>query len=348
MWHNHFATSNLKVDDVGLMRQQNEMFRRYGRGPFGNLLRRVVKHPAMLIWLDAEANRKEHPNENLARELMELFTLGVGNYTETDVKEAARALTGWTVSRGRFRFVEAYHDDDEKSILGHAGAYTGDDLFDLLLDHPAVATRLAWRLCQTLMGESAVGEEALRELADGLREHDLDIDWAVEMILRSRAFFAEENVGTRVLGPAEYIVGTVRLLEAITPPPSTLLLAEQIARLGQDLFYPPNVFGWDGGRSWISTRSVIGCGSFAVALLDGTLRNPIEPIDVTGLAERHGCGSSPEKVLGFIVRLATGRAPTDALIAAAMRSTENDRVSNDTVPPRVVAAFLASPAAQLG
>ena len=143
MWHNHFATSNVKVDDVALMRQQNDIFREQGRAKFGELLRRVVKHPALLVWLDAQANRKEHPNENLARELMELFTLGVGHYTEQDVKEAARALTGWTVTRGEFREVPQYHDDGIKTILGHTGKFNGDDLLDILLDHPATARRIA-------------------------------------------------------------------------------------------------------------------------------------------------------------------------------------------------------------
>ena len=338
MWHNHFATSNLKVDDVGLMWEQNELFRKHGRDPFGDLLQRVIKHPAMLIWLDAESNRSEHPNENLARELMELFTLGEGNYSEQDVKEAARALTGWTVSRREFRFVEKRHDNGEKTVLGRAGAHGGDELLEILLNHPAVARRLAGRLCETFMGEATVNDAALDELASGLRQRHLDIGWAVETILRSKLFFADENLGSRVLSPAEYVVGAVRVLEAFDPPVSTLLLAEQIARLGQSLFYPPNVFGWDGGRTWINTPSVIARGNFVAHLLEGTLRNPVEPIDVVGLAEQHGGGSSPSDVLGFLARLVTGKA------------SDTGPVSADTDVPlaHVVAAFLASPHAQSG
>ena len=119
MWHNHFATSNRKVQDLALMREQNDLLRQHARATFGELLHAVVKHPAMLVWLDADANRKGHPNENLARELMELFTLGVGNYTEDDVQAAARALTGWTVVGGRFGFRETRHDDGEKVFLAH-------------------------------------------------------------------------------------------------------------------------------------------------------------------------------------------------------------------------------------
>lgn len=189
VWHNHFATSNRKVDSLGLMRTQNEIFRRLARAPFGQLLRQIVKHPALLIWLDADANRKEHPNENLARELMELFTLGVGNYGERDVKEAARALTGWTVTRGRFRFVREQHDDGIKTILGHTGRLDGDDLVKILLEHPATARQLAWRLCHELMGDGVVGADDLDALADGLRQRKLDVGWAIETILRSELFF---------------------------------------------------------------------------------------------------------------------------------------------------------------
>ncbi len=128
LWHNHFATSNEKVRDLGAMRRQNEIFRRHARGPFGELLRRVLHDPALLIWLDAPANRKGKPNENLARELMELFTLGIGHYTETDVKEAARALTGWIVVKDKFGEDPAEHDDGEKTILGRKGVWKGDDL----------------------------------------------------------------------------------------------------------------------------------------------------------------------------------------------------------------------------
>jgi hypothetical protein len=200
-WHNHFATSAEKVK-VAVYRQ-NEIFREYGRGPFGELLRRVVKDPALLVWLDAPANRKGNPNENLARELMELFTLGVGHYSEQDVKEAARTLTGWSVAQDAFREDAEQHDGGEKTLLGHTGRWTGEDLVKMLLDHPATAGRLAARLCEHFMGERAVDAAAVRALADGLRQRNLDVGWAVGTVLRSQAFFAEANLGTRILGPAE-------------------------------------------------------------------------------------------------------------------------------------------------
>jgi len=214
MWHNHFATSNLKVADVRVMKRQNEIFRASARKPFGELLTQVVKDPAILIWLDADSNRKQHPNENLARELMELFSMGVGNYSEDDVKDAARALTGWTTKRGEFRFVEAYHDDGEKTFLNKKGTFGGDDVLQTVLEHPATAKRIAWRLCDQFFGEGAVSDQLIKELSDELSRRDLDVGWAVESILRSDAFFAANNIGSRVLGPIEYVVGAVRAFES--------------------------------------------------------------------------------------------------------------------------------------
>ena len=151
MWHNHFATSNLKVGNLAFMRRQNELFRQLGRRPFGELLEAVLHDPAMLIWLDAPSNRKGHPNENLARELMELFSLGIGHYTEHDVKEAARALTGWRVENEVFAETAARHDDGEKTILGKTGRWKGDDLVRMVLEHPATSRRLAWRICELFL-----------------------------------------------------------------------------------------------------------------------------------------------------------------------------------------------------
>ncbi len=211
MWHNHFATSNSKVADLSAMHRQNELFRSLGRGRFGDLLNKVVRDPAMLLWLDAPANRREHPNENLARELMELFTLGIGPYSEKDVKEAARALTGWAVDDdGRFGQKPNHHDDGEKTILGRKGKWNGDDLVRQLLEHPATSERLADRLCGLFLGEGAASASEVAALAHGLRTRQLDIGWAVETILRSQTFFADVHIGNRVISPVEYVVNGAR------------------------------------------------------------------------------------------------------------------------------------------
>jgi uncharacterized protein (DUF1800 family) len=221
---------------------------------------------------------------------MELFTLGIGHYTESDVKEAARALTGWKVAQDAFRAWAGEHDDGDKTVLGRKGRFTGDDLVKMLLEHPATSRRLAWRLCEWLMGEKAVDDAALEALAAGLRAHDLDIGWAVETVLRSRAFFADKNLGNRVLGPVEYLVGVPRALECFDPAPSSRLLAEWPERLGQDLFYPPNVGGWNGGRAWLTTQAIIGRANFAAALVEGRLWASRVPLDGLTLAKRHGRG----------------------------------------------------------
>src|SRR5262249_17723492 len=153
----------------------------------------------ILEYLDAPANRKGHPNENLARELMELFTLGIGHYTEADVKEAARCMTGWGVEEHKFAENTARHDDGEKTVLDKRGKWTGTDLVNLLLKHPATADRLASKLGKAFFGENACPAEAVKELAAELRERDLDINWAVGVVLKSRLFFAEANVCTRVI-----------------------------------------------------------------------------------------------------------------------------------------------------
>jgi uncharacterized protein (DUF1800 family) len=347
LWHNHFATSYNKVNDAAAMHRQNEIFRKHGRGPFGKLLKAVVHDPALLIWLDAPVNRKGQPNENLGRELMELFTLGVGPYTEQDVKEAARALTGWSVEEGAFAHVPAYHDDGGKTILGKKGRWKGDDLVRILLEHPATARRLAWRIGEWLMGEKGVDAVTLDALAAGLCQHDLDIGWAVETVLRSRAFFAEANLGNRVLGPVEFLVGVPRALECFDPPPSSLVLAEWSARLGQDLFYPPNVGGWKGGRTWLSTQAIIGRANYAAALVEGQLSTRPTPFDGLALAKRHGRGRDLDAALTFYAELLTGGPPAPGW-KKRLRTALGPKAAleGDTVRA-AVALMVASPEVQL-
>jgi uncharacterized protein (DUF1800 family) len=312
LWHNHFATSNDKINDTAVMRRQNEIFREHACGPFTDLLKAVVHDPALLIWLDASVNRKGQPNENLGRELMELFTLGIGHYTETDVKEAARALTGWKVTEGGFRAWAPNHDDGDKTLLGHKGRWDGDDLVKILVEHPATSRRLAVRLCEWLMGENGVEAESIDALAAGLRRHDLTIGWGIEVVLRSAPFFAEANLGNRVLGPVEFVVSVPWALECFDPPPSSVLLAEWSARLGQDLFYPPNVGGWPGGRAWLTTQGIIGRANFAAALVEGRLWRAPLPLDAIALAQRHGRGRDLDDLLAFTTELLTGLPPDAA------------------------------------
>jgi uncharacterized protein (DUF1800 family) len=307
MWHNHFATSNLKVDDLKLMHRQNETLRRHALGPFANLLKAMVRDPALLTWLDAPANRQGHPNENLARELMELFSLGIGHYTEDDVKESARALTGWTVRQGEFRNLPAAHDDGEKEILGRLGKWSGDDLVEILLQQPATARRLAWRLTREFFGEGLVSDAALDELAAGLRQHDLDIRWGVETILRSQRFFAPENIGSRISDPVSFLIAPLRALECWRAAPSTLVLAEWVSRMGQDLFYPPNVGGWSGGRAWLSTSTIIARTNCMAALAAGSLNSPAHTPDLDQLMAKYLGQRDAAERTSFLSRLLYGQ-----------------------------------------
>ena len=317
------------------MKRQNETFRRHARGPFGDLLRAMLRDPALLVWLDAPSNRKGKPNENLARELMELFTLGVGHFSERDVKEVARALTGRTVVQGRYAFRPDWHDDGAKTILGTTDRFDGDKLADVLLDQPATARRLAWRLCQAFLGENVADDPAVSELAERLRRDDLHIGRAVEMILRSELFFSARNLHAQVSEPVAFVIGTVRSLERFDPPPSTLLLAEWTGRLGQELFFPPNVGGWPGGRSWLSGRTVVARANFAAALVEGRLHagstrrrtRPSQPWP-------HGTGEATMP-LPFFGELSLGRRFDAAACKAILKNADRQaaRRPNDSTEP---------------
>ena len=320
LWHNHFATSNAKIRDLAAMRQQNETFRRLARAPFGELLTAALRDPALLAWLDAPANRKGHPNENLARELLELFSLGIGNYTEADVQESARALTGWSVSAGQFRQLASAHDGGLKCILGKRGNWSGNDLIAIVLDHPATSRRLSWRICDCFMGEGAVTGDQVEALAAGLRGNHLDIGWAVATVLRSAAFFAAPNIASRVAGPPEFLAGAVAALEVRDA--STVALADWMTRMGQDLFYPGNVGGWPGGRSWLGSRGLLARVNFAAALADGHAIGCAEHLNALELAVRHSSGRAPEELIAWFAKLMLGRelsAPARDQILASVK-----------------------------
>jgi len=335
-WHNHFATSSLKINDVALMRNQNELLRKFACSKFSELLIAIIKDPAILIWLDADANRKEHPNENLARELMELFTLGVGHYKEADVKESAKILTGWTVARGKFRSDESLRDSGEKTILSKTGNWNGDDLLSILVEHPATSSRIAFRVCELFLGESVINEKVIDELADGLRENSLDIAWAVKTVLRSDLFYSSANMNSRIVSPTQFFIGASRALEILDPPPSTWLLTEWSKRLGEDLFNPPNVFGWAGGRAWLTSRAMIGRANFATALVAGDLTTEKKPFDARALAAKYGFVKETD-IGDFYSRLLLGRSA----LPKQWSSLLND-------PQRSVVTLLSSAEGQIG
>ncbi len=255
-WHGHFATSAAKVEDAETMYNQNRLFRQYALGDFAQLTHAIARDPAMLIYLDSVTNRKAHPNENFARELMELFCLGEGNYSEKDIQELARCFTGWEIRRGKFRFNRYQHDTEMKSVLGHSGPMPDEESIDIVLDQPAAPQFIVRKLIRYFMfDEPEASDELVEPLAMELREHDWDISHVVRRMLTSQLFYSEQTIGRKVRSPVDLAVGLLRTLEGST---NAYQLGDDLNQLGQGLFYPPNVKGWDGGRAWINSSTLLG------------------------------------------------------------------------------------------
>lgn len=260
-WHNHFVSSQQKVRTAQLMYAQNALLRQYALGNFGALLRAVSKDPAMLIYLDGAQNRKGAPNENFAREVMELFTLGEGHYTEADIKEVARAFTGWSIDpdRGEFRFRRALHDDGEKVIFGQRGRFNGDDVITLLLRQPATAEFVVGKLWREFI--SAQPDPAgVRQLAAIWRSNNYEIKPLLRAMLLSDAFWSPTNRASLVKSPVELVIGSLRQFGFSVEDPAPFAIA--LRQLGQDLFAPPNVKGWPGGESWLNTSTLLARKGF--------------------------------------------------------------------------------------
>ncbi len=276
-WHGHFATQISVVKSGWAMYLQNRLFREHAVGSFRDLLAGVCRDPAMLRYLDNARSRKENPNENFARELLELFTVGIGNYDEGDVRETARAFTGWTLHPDRvgFAFREDWHDFGPKVILGHRGNHDGEDVVDMLVAHPACRRRLARKLWRFFASDEP-DDEAIEAMAETLRTGGMEILPVLETLFTSRAFYSEAVRGAQVKSPARWLIGLLDFLE--TPPPSTTWVRETMMILGQELFEPPNVAGWPGGSDWITTSTLVSRYRIASELI-GRLRS-----------RRHGSG----------------------------------------------------------
>jgi hypothetical protein len=262
-WHNHFATSVAKVKSPALMYRQNKLLRKHALGKFGPLLRDIGRDVAMLLWLDSNQNVKGRPNENYARELLELFSLGVGNYTEKDVQEAARAFTGWHTDdeQTAFAFSKDEHDNGTKTVLKRTGKWTGDDLVPILLDQPACGLFLAGKLYREFISETDPPPELLEPLARRFRASDGNIADLVGTILGSRLFFSSHALLRRIKSPVELVLGAVQT--AWPGPIGTPGLVLALGKMGQKLFAPPNVKGWPGGRAWLNTSTLLARNNFA-------------------------------------------------------------------------------------
>jgi len=263
-WHEHFTTGAQETHATRLVAAQNALFRKLATGRFSDLLREICRDPAMLRYLDNVSNRKQHPNENFARELLELFTLGAGHYDERDIQEAARALTGWTFDEEGFRFRRSWHDGGTKSFLGKKGRFDGDDIIRIILDQPAAANHLARKLLLFFVRDDPP-EALVEELARTLRRNQLDIHASMRALFVSEAFY-ESAINKHIKSPVELVAETLRSLRHRDV--DYFAMTEQLRGMGQVLFQPPNVKGWDGGRKWISSATIFRRRQFLGSLLN--------------------------------------------------------------------------------
>ncbi|MCE2800655.1 MAG: DUF1800 domain-containing protein [Planctomycetaceae bacterium] len=277
-WHGHFATGADKVNDIELMVQQNKLLREHALGDFRKMVHEVSKDPAMLLYLDSASNRKTHPNENYARELMELFCLGEGNYTEQDVQQLARCFTGWEIRRKSFRFNPYQHDSGMKTLLDRQGIESGEEAIDAVLAHRSMPTFIAGKLVRFFVcDEPNPTAEFLEPLAEVFRKSDFTIEPLVRTILSSKLMLSDWSVGKKVRSPIDFMVESIRSLQVTT---NLDRLAKGLDGIGQALFNPPNVKGWDGGRAWINSSTLIGRSNLIVDLL----REPATRFGRTDLA----------------------------------------------------------------
>jgi uncharacterized protein (DUF1800 family) len=291
-WHGHFATGDSKVRSAALMWQQNALFRSNAAGNFHDLLLGVAKDPAMLKWLDGNENHKAIPNENFGRELMELFTLGVGNFTEDDVHAAARAFTGWHARNDVFQFNARDHDTDAKTFLGQTGPWDGGDIINIILQQPAHATFLMTKLYRFFVDPNP-SSDTIQKYADIYTRNLYNLAPVLQAMLTSPEFQAQSAVHGLIKSPTEYLVGALKHLGITAIPkqaPGVLTI------LGQQLFNPPNVAGWPGGPAWINTGTILNRYNAANRLVtartqDGTSWTP--PTDLSSI------GSSADRIVDY-------------------------------------------------
>jgi uncharacterized protein (DUF1800 family) len=322
-WHSHFATSGEKVKSARLMQQYIRLLRSQALNSFRTLLEGISHDPAVLVWLDADANRKALPNENFARPLMETFTLGPGQYTEKDVSEASRAFTGWFVLSEQLRYIQREHDENIKHILGQEGNFKDDNVIRILLEYPATSKRLVSKLYNWLICETEPPDANLiAPLAESFAK-DYDVQKVMETMLRSNLFFSPAAYRRRIKCPAEFAVGIIRGLEGVV---STTELAQDLANLGQNLCYPPTVNGWAGGQQWITNATMIGRYNLASALLSdsGPYANKLNP---SGIAQKYGFSTLESETQFMLDLFLQGNLNPD--VYDTMLKMDKEETSND-------------------
>jgi len=350
LWHGHFAASHREVRDAYLLYQQHAMFRQHATD-FAALARGIVRDPAMIRYLNNDRNVKRKPNENLARELMELFTLGEGNYTEADIKEGARALTGYTYRDNAFVFRPAIHDQGPKRILGVRGAFDGDAFVKLLLARDDCPRFVAVKLYRHFVADvpdsygdiNPASRAVIEKLAAVIKRDGYDLKPALRLLFRSEHFYDPGVVGQKIKSPAELVAASVRTLH--TPDRQARVIEQAMAGMGQRLFEPPSVAGWDGGRSWVNTSTLFVRQNLLTYLITGMDvrgrkfdRKAVryDPLDaVPGLKD---VPREPEPVVTFLVDLLLGGHTPDARRAPLVKfMAERDK---GVTPDSTIALLL--------
>jgi len=356
-WHGHFATSYRTIENSFHMFKQNQLFRTHALGNFGDLLFGIIRDPAMLAYLNNNQSRKDHPNENLAREIMELFSLGVGRYTEKDIKEGARSLTGYTFKDDDFVFDRNNHDTAKKNILGKIGNSDGDDFVRIILGQRDCAQFMARKLYGFFVNDlPSLERQSDRDLDDGIGTviHQIaatlltqryELKPTLKQILSSQHFYDPAFMGQQIKSPVQLLVGAVR---SMTPPTRDLsILNDALDLMGQNLFFPPSVKGWEGGRAWINTSTLFVRQNILAFLLTG--KKPVgydatadtqkyDPMPLLAELEKAdpGANSDPSRVTEYLLRLTTGSAPASA--RDPLVSFVNERGGHIT--PDLVTALL--------
>lgn len=320
-WHGHFATSDRKVKNPYAMYIQNMLFRKLCLGNFHELLLAVSKDPAMIVWLDNQQNRKGKPNENYAREIMELFTLGIGNYTENDIKEAARAFTGWQAPATGFFFNKGQHDYGEKTFFGQTGKFNGDDIVRILVEQKATGQFLARKLCKFFVADDP--DEAM---VQRIGQVYLDSNYSIKSMLRAiftdEVFLSNKAYHAKIKSPAEFVIGTLKLLQINELDAG---IPQAMEKMGQSLFKPPNVKGWDGGAAWIATDKMMQRFNFASKMSTERFNEVLRQSTPLQIVEKQGLQNSKQIVEYFLALMLDSDVPasTQKRLVAYMASDIN-------------------------
>lgn len=351
-WHNHFATAIAKIGSIELMHQQNRTLRKFGSGKFRELVLEMSRDPAMIIWLDNRTNVKDNPNENYARELMELFTTGVydkngnPNYTEMDVVEGARAFTGWTIDgKYKYFFNADQHDYGSKTFRGQTGDFDGTDVIDQLVLDVVTARHISFKLWQFFAHDLAITDALFDELEQVYLQNDTDLRALLEHMFLHDRFYSDEAKGARIKSPAELIVNSLRLLGAKPNSSQAWHYYTLLNAMGQSLFDPPTVFGWKEGLSWVGANGLLQRLRCAEEITSGRTKDDLvkfKPSKLLGSEKTFKSYDAAQTVQAVLARLGLvlPQATVDALVAYMLADDQGDpvaefKLNDDTIDTKV-------------